>query len=69
MKIGLRIERKAFCHMEYRTRLKRQGSEQKRGMSNNEIDEEKARGWRNKREGTESRTWQKQNNGWDKRRQ
>lgn len=69
MKIGLRIERMAFCHMEYRTRLKGQGSEQKRGMSNNEIEEEKARGWRNKREGTESRTWQKQNNGRDKRRQ
>lgn len=46
MKIGLRIERMAFCHMEYRTRLKTQGREQKRGMSNNEIEEEKARGWR-----------------------
>lgn len=38
--------RTAFCHVEYRRRLKRQGSEQKRGMSNNEIEEEKARGSR-----------------------
>lgn len=69
MKIGLRLESSSvrFCHVKERTRVKRQGTEQKKETSNNEIQEERLVG--RTREEAERRTQLEQNNGKDKRRQ
>lgn len=43
MKIGRRLERTAFCHVESRTRVKR-GRGGETGMSSNEMYEERQEG-------------------------